>query len=357
MNPVEEFLNTYSNKRTKETYYSHLKVYFEFLNTDPNNYFTKKRDYIKDITKWLEYNQKSAPLTRASRMNCVRLFLEDNDIEITKKTWKQFQRKQKANKPITLDRIPTTQELKKILEHADAKGRSLILIATSSGMRINEILNLEYDDIDLKSNPPKVYVRYTKFDKPRICFISNEAKNSLLEWYKVRDDFLKSALKKCNREKNPITRKKADDIHIYPFTYATFMNIWHRLLRNAGLDEKDKSTGFHRLHIHTLRKFYKTRLLNSGMQEAVIKKLMGQEDPLQSSYDRFTENDLKNYYKEHVKSLLVFESAPDLTETHQEIAELKKQNKELIDRLDKLETYKELLKMKLDIEKVKNGKK
>jgi len=329
MTPIEKFLDTYRSKRTKQTYSSHLNVYFQFLKVKPETYFTKKRDYIEDVTKWLEYNQKCAPLTRASRMNCIRSFLEDNDVIIPKKKWKQYQRKQKANKPITLDRIPTNQELKEILSHSDAKARALILVASSSGMRISEILKLEPDDIDLKSELPKVYVRYAKFEKPRICFISNEAKNSLIEWYKVRDKFLKAAVSKCNTRKNPIAYKNADDKRIFPINYQTFCNIWHRILRDAGLNEKDKSTGFHRLHIHTLRKFYKTRLLNAGMQEAQIRKLMGQSDSLGDSYDRFTEEDLKNSYKTHVKSLSVFEKTPDLTEHNHRITQLEKENEQL----------------------------
>lgn len=336
MNPIEKFLDTYSGKRTKDTYRSHLNVYFKFLKTNPEKYFITKRNYIEDITKWLDYNQKVAPLTRASRMNCLRLFLEDNDIEIPKKKWKQFQRKQKANKPITLDRIPTNQELKRICEHGNVKERAIILICTSSGMRINEILNLEPDDIDFKSNPPKVYVRHTKFEKPRICFISNEAKNSLLEWLKVREKFLKRALIKCNRENNPITHKNPDDKRIFPFTYQTFCNIWHRLLKDVELNDRDKSTGFYRLHIHTLRKYYKTRLLNAGMQEAKIRKLLGQEDPLGNSYDRFTEDDLKNSYKKYVKSLLIFETAPDLTDVNKELAEKDKQIQELTKSTDEM---------------------
>lgn len=355
MDPVEKFLNTYSSRKTKEVYNSHLKVYFDFLETKPETYFTEKRNYIQDLTKWLDYNQNKAPLTRASRMTCVKLFLEDNDIEIPKKTWKQFQRKQKANKPVTLDRIPSNQELKMILEHADLKARALILTSSSSGMRINEILNLEAEDIDFKSNPVKVYVKGStaKFGKSRICYISNEAKNSLLEWLKVRDKFLKGAISKCNREKNPITHKNPVNNNVFPFTYMTAVNIWHRLLRDAGLNDKDKSTGFYRLHYHTLRKFFKTKLLNAGMPEAKIRKILGQEDPLGNSYDRFTEEDISQSYQDCVKALLVFEVQPDLTDINQELHEKDKQLKEMQKTMEEMKA--QILELRLEKLEKANG--
>jgi len=366
MNPIEKFLNTYSSNKTKSNYKSNLNVYFDLLKTRPETYFTKKRNYIEDMTKWLDYNQNKAPMTRSNRMTTIRLFLEDNDIEIPKKTWKQFQRKQKANKPITLDRIPTNQELKMILEHADLKGRALILTACSSGMRINEIMSLEPDDIDFKHVPTKVYVKgsTSKFGKARICFISDEAKNSILEWLKVRDKFLIGAINKCNRKNNPITHKNPDNKQVFPFTYMTAVNIWHRLLKEVGLADKDKTTGFYRLHIHTLRKFYKTRLLNIGIQESIVRKLMGQEDPLSNSYDRFTEDELGKAYQKGVKELLIFETSPDLTETNKEIKDLKKageekdqQIKELLERIKIQEMKMDILENKYEIERIKNGKK
>ena len=338
MDPVEKFLNTYSSPKTKSIYGSHLNVYFDFLKANRDTYFTDKRDYMDDLNKWLDYNQSKAPMTRSSRMTCIKLFLEDNDIEVSKKLWKQLGRKQKASKPVTLDRIPTNVELKQILEHAKAKERALFLIASSSGMRINEIMSLEEDDIDLKSDPVKIYVRGStaKFGKARICFMSNEAKNSLIEWLKVRDKFLKGAVSKCNRKDKPITHKNPEDKTIFCFTYMTAANIWHRILKDAGLNDKDKTTGYHRLHIHTLRKFYKTRLLNAGMPEGMVRKLLGQEDVLSGSYDRFTEEELKQAYVKGVSSLLIFETGPDLTQTNKEIEQLKDSNKKQQETIDKM---------------------
>ncbi|MEM2178261.1 MAG: site-specific integrase [Candidatus Methanomethylicaceae archaeon] len=86
----------------------------------------------------------------------------------------------------------TKEVLKKILEHLELKGRTLVLFLASSGIRIGEALKLKLNDIDLDQDPPIVYVRgeYTKSGDSYYTFISKEAKESLIEWLKIREQFL-----------------------------------------------------------------------------------------------------------------------------------------------------------------------
>ena len=235
MDKIEIFVNTYSNKKTQTDYRNHLKNYFNLLKTKPESYFKNNRDYEKDITKWWEYNQKKAPLTALVRLSCVKIFMEENDVIISNKIIRRLKRKRKGNKPITLDRIPTNNELKRILEHGGASEKALFLFASSSGMRINEILKLEKKDIDFKSNPVKIYVPASaaKFGRPRISFISNETKDALTEWLKIRDEYLASAIKKTKG----IANKKMDDPTIFCFSYQNATLKWHRMLEKTGLNE------------------------------------------------------------------------------------------------------------------------
>lgn len=344
MNKMEEFLQSFPTKKTQSSYRSHLNIFFKVNKADPNTYFKEKRDYIKDVTEYWNHNLEKAPLTAIARLSCIKLFFEENDVEIPNKIIKQLKRKRKGNKPVTLDRIPTNQELKQILSHGEAKAKALFLFASSSGMRIDEILGLETDDIEFNNDPVKVYVRaeIAKFNKPRICFISNEAKEALLEWLKVRDKYLKSAIGKTKALKE----KELNDNTVFCFTYTTAEKMWNRLLRDAKLGQRDRTTGFHRLRIHTLRKFFKTRLINAGIQEAKVNMLIGQAGYLNDSYLRFTEKDLSDAYKQGVKSLLVFETPVDLTEHDERITQLEKENEQL--RKDMQDTKMKLLESKVE---------
>ena len=64
--------------------------------------------------------------------------------------------------------------------------------------------------------------------------------------------------------------------------------------------------------------------------------LIGQSGYLNDSYLRFTEKDLSDAYNKGVKSLLVFQVQPDLTNINKQISELQKENEELNKKLDKV---------------------
>ena len=78
------------------------------------------------------------------------------------------------------------------------KGNALFLFLESSGIRIGEALSLQLSDIDLTQNPVPVRVRgeLTKEGNPYNSFISIEAKEALLQWLNVRDDYFKTSLQK-----------------------------------------------------------------------------------------------------------------------------------------------------------------
>ena len=54
----------------------------------------------------------------------------------------------KGSKPTTLDRKPTIDELKKLLNHANILYKAIFFTSVTSGQRIESILKLEIDDID-----------------------------------------------------------------------------------------------------------------------------------------------------------------------------------------------------------------
>ena len=356
MDKIEDFVKTYSSKKTRTVYRNHLENYFKLLATTPDTYFKDGRDYEKDITDWWNYNLKKAPMTCLARLSCVKMFLEENDILIPTKIIKRLKRKRKGNKPLTLDRIPTNSELKKILAHGGILEKALFLFASSSGMRINEILNLVKNDIEFDPDPVKIYIRadIAKFHRPRVCFISNEAKDALIEWLKVRDEYLKTAVLKTKG----VNKKRKDDSTIFCISYSTANKKWIRMLKKSGFNQRDESTKlkFHRLHIHTLRKFYKTRMLNAGVQEAIIKKIIGQEDALGKSYDRFTEEELINGYKQGVSSILVYESQPDLSSVNEQLREKDEQIRKIQENMKIMQLTMQSMKNELEIEKIKNGK-
>ena len=356
MNEVRDFIKSYPTKRTQSTYETILKKYFEIIKADSDNYFKQQRNYEEDIKKfWKDWLITKTPCTRTSYSACVNVFLEENNVVISKKVWKNLKRKIKGKYPVTLDVIPTQQELKQILTHGEVKAKALFLVASSSGMRINEILQLRKEDVKLDLDPVKVEVRaeYTKLKQPRITYISDEAKIYLVEWLKIRDKYLDSAVKKI---RGVCTKDLTDDT-IFCFGYTLASKMWNRLLKNSGFDAIDPTTKYHKMHIHTLRKYFKTNMLHAGVQESIVNQLVGHTKYLDSSYLRFSEKDLAEGYKRGIKSLLVFETNPDLTEHTEQIKKLESDNEKLKELVEKMQMKMDILENKYNYEKLKNGKK
>ena len=345
--PVLEFLETYKEKKNSHKCHRlNLKYYFNHVQVDPTKYFKKKRDYNTDYEDYAKTMTHLSRCTRASRLGTVKLFLEENDIIIPKKT---LRRNKIKNKPQTLPEIPSIEELKQILSHGNCKDRSLFLFCSTSGCRINEILQLKFMDIpSIRKHernekiifPIKVYIRseISKNEEPRITFISSECWEALIEWLKERENYLTTAAKRINHR----YKKDTEDDRVFPFSYSIAYKGWHRLLRKANfLDKKNKvgvdpSTGIARMHLHVLRAFFKNRLISANIQERYIETLLGHIGYVGGAYDKYDDKTLADAYSQGEHALLVFTSSPDLSGVHSELKEKDKQIQELRNQMQKL---------------------
>ena len=68
------------------------------------------------------------------------------------------------------------------------------MLVTSTGMRPIEALSIPVKDLDLKSNPSRLFVRgeYTKTRSDRTIFLTQELDNQLSSWlaYIADDEFV-----------------------------------------------------------------------------------------------------------------------------------------------------------------------
>jgi len=319
---IKRFLNNFVSKSTIGSYKAHLKAFFNFLDVNPDDYIKDVRrmdyngrldfldKYESDVTAFWQYLNKEGktPKTISDAVSVVRVFLKENRINLDDKVWDNIRRRGKGREPITEDKAPTNRQLKSILIHGDAKSKALFLILSSSGMRITEALSLIPSDIDFNSNPTKINIRAitTKTKSKRVVYISNEARDSLMEWLKIKDDYIQTAIKRTNL---PNIKKLADDDRIFPFQPSNARNVWNGLIKKTGLTEKDKTTDRYIYHIHTLRKFFRTQF--SKQDRDICEILLGHQGYLNRAYLRITDKQIKEAYLKGVKHLLVFETPID----------------------------------------------
>jgi len=297
---LERFYSMYESEVTKRNYKNMLEVYFRLiyesgtLEEKAEKYFAEERDFEEDVRNYFSTILTRPPKSVEVMMSMCKTFLADNDVEFPSRFWKELRRKKKGHGAVTRDKIPTQEELRRILLQLPLNGKAFYLTLISSGMRVGETLKLMQNDIDLNSNPCIIHIRAenTKSGNQRITFISNEAKETILEWLKQRPAFLKHY-------------SKADDGRLFPLDYENVKKQWAKALTKTGLTEQDERTGWNLLHIHTLRKFFRTKLASAAPVD-VVEILIGHQSYLNSSYVRYSEAQLAEFYSKAVQTVTVY---------------------------------------------------
>ena len=77
-----------------------------------------------------------------------------------------------------------------------------------------------------------------------------------------------------------------------PLQKTHAQQYWYAAIRKVGLNMRDSSGLGYQLHIHSLRKFYRTQLERAGVSRTVISLWMGQVTGLDVSYFRPSEPQL-----------------------------------------------------------------
>jgi integrase len=155
-----------------------------------------KRSYFKDLLTYVS-GSREAPTTLVVYTSIARSFLlYCCDIEMNKKEARMLKgHMPKGTRPRTHKDDITREILRAILSHCDVKMKALVLLLLSSGIRVGEALQLKLSDVPLDTFPQVVNVRgeYAKEGDSYRSYISTEAKEALVEWLKVREEYIKGS--------------------------------------------------------------------------------------------------------------------------------------------------------------------
>ena len=322
-----------TNYHTKRNYRKGIENYFDTIKKDLKTYFKNKNDYEKDIGKYYLAIDQFPPMTKKNRVNAIKQFLSCYNREIKGlEIWDTISHRLRGAQSITEETSLDKNDLKKLLQYADLRGKTIFLVMSSSGCRIGEIVQLIPDDIHLNEDPARIVFRaeIVKGQKnKRTSFISNEAKESLKAWMKIRDKYLESAVKKST-----FYEKKEIDDRVFPMTDVNVRLIWKNIVNKAGkpFNEVDKKTNRLKCHPHSLRKFFRSYLGNADLAE----HLMGHTGYL-STYRQYNEKQLAIEYLKYINNVTVFESQPDFSGIHHELKEKDDLIKDMQKKIDELD--------------------
>lgn len=301
------FINSIKSEVTKKIYDDDVKYYLKFCNLSKLSDLLTIMDPQKQIIKYIMSMRKRglASNSISTTLNGIFHFYEMNDVPLNKKKINMF--KGEFTRKI-VDRSYTYEEIRKILDVSDLRMKVIVLLMTSSGMRIGAIPLLRLRNLEKMDSLYKIIV-YEGSNSEYYTFCTRECWSFIDAYLQYRvqngeklhkDSFL-------IRDQFDITdieqiRNKSKGIVL-----NTIKAIVHTILIKSGVRTVDHSIKYNRKEVpksHGFRKFFTTQLVNSKVNPEIREMLLGHKIGLASCYYKPTiskEERRKRYGREYAQ--------------------------------------------------------
>jgi site-specific recombinase XerD len=178
---------------------------------------------------------------------------------------------QKGKKPILINNLKQIINVidesknKKITKLRD---RTIILIGFSGGFRRNEIISIDFDDLDFVTEGVKINLKRSKTDQFGVGLVKGLPYFDNSQYCPVLS--LKKWIKESNIISGPLFRRfsKGSKLTERRLTDQTVAIIIKKYLKSAGIDSKNYSG-------HSLRSGFATSAAESGAEERSIMAMTG----------------------------------------------------------------------------------
>jgi integrase len=310
----------------------------------------KKRKHTNDVIGYVRNLRERGivPKTAHVRLAAVKEFLLRQGIvlsEIDKRDVKHLI--PRGGRRTNIEHIDR-ENLSEIIHHFDARGRAWVLVLASSGMRIGEVLSMQWNDVTFPDRtkypdkPVQIFVRDSKTGNSRVAFVTREAEQALLEWKKEVDNYRAFATKRSENLKNDNKVKRNSDDRVFPFSRTSCYAMWNAALEKSGHYNRDPQTKHVRMNIHRLRNFFSVQAAPLATKD-VSEMLMGHHDEYEDAYRGQSPAKIEEAYRKAEPALTIGTTTPGMERQAEELEALKKENAALQERLQHVEQKQETL--------------
>jgi integrase len=243
-------------------------------------------DAYNALDKFVSYllANGSAPKTVLTYVTAVKGLLRYEGI-----TLDNYQLRAKVELPpkveVSIDRIPTREEMRSILLNSNRKTRALVALLATSGLRIGEAANLRIANLELLSNKVTLMSSRTKSRRTRVTFFSDETAAFIRE-------FLGTRLQ--NKEDWLFPDDDDPKRHVSPD--ALYMDVYRVLKKLGILSRLDPESKRNQLHPHSFRKYFFSKLIGAGVDRGIAEHFMGHNFNLDNAYLHMNDEQLKQAY-------------------------------------------------------------
>lgn len=170
---------------------------------------------------------------------------------------------------------PTTIDLPDIIKKRD---KAILELLFSTGLRVSELANLKKEQVNLKKDE---FTVRGKGDKPRVVFLSSQAKYWLKQYLDVRNDLSPYLF---------ISHDRAHQKSEMPLTPRSVERLVKKYSKVAGITKK--------VTPHTLRHSYATDLMMNGADIRSVQAMLGHSSITTTQiYTHITNQQLRDVHK------------------------------------------------------------
>jgi integrase len=254
-----------------------------------------------DYVIHLREEKKLVSRTINSNLDAIKKFYDTNDVELK---WKKIRMYVgKVKKKGKKDRPYTHEEIAKMLEKADQRGKIAILLMSSAGLRVGALTDLKIRNLQKvdKYNLYKI-TAYENEDEEYTTYCTPECARAIDSYLEYRERHGEHPLK----EDSPLIREEFDVND--PLKASNHRSVGDELFKymvwraghDSGVIEKrailphEKRIRNPIMGTHGFRKFFQTTCIVNGMSPLYSEFLMGHHSGglALESYTKPSENDL-----------------------------------------------------------------
>ena len=314
--PYYAIIHSLRSTVTREKYLGRLSVFMSFVGITKGNqeercnalgtrakaspnWLTQEVVRYLHIQRQRAENREISGATLRNYVKPIKLFCEILEIPLP---WKRITRGMPKGRRYANDRVPTIEEIKKIVEYPDRRMKPIVYTMISSGIRLGAWNYLKWGHLSPVKREGKIVAAkirvYADEEDEYFSFISVEAWNELSRWIKYRQDSGEVVTSDSWLMRNlwDVTSPRGTGLvkspkQLRPDGIKRLMEraIWAQGLRKK-LDGNKKRHEFQANHSY--RKWFKTRCEMSGMKPINIEVLLNHSTGISDSYYRATETEL-----------------------------------------------------------------
>ena len=369
-------MNTLTAVQYKSELNSFVKFVYDTYDCDVDSLIGMiiKNDMCQNKTNFDPYDVLSrytaflvgtiAPITIKHRVLTTKNFFEYCDIEISPR---KFSHKVRLPKSVRKQKEPLTKEdIVTILNAcSNMRLKTYVLLLAATGMRATEALSIRICDLDLESNPSKLFVRgeYTKTRSDRTILLTQEVAQQLKYWleYKYRTRRVSFYEKNTHKSTSEYRTPPKLDYHLVfsmnasskgylrvsiRSLYVELRSAFGKTLDHLGRGQKEESPGakHRKITLHSFRRWVKSTISDLGYYD-YSEWFIGHSG---STYYRKSEKEKAELFRK-IEPYLTFLNYEKLERRSADIAsQLEEKDRMIQSMMHKQEQFEQLIQSLID---------